>query len=357
LKKWIVIIVIIAIVVVGAGVWYFGFRKSGTTTSSSTNPDLAIINGPHINYTVSATSIGNYLPLVGQVTANIYNIGPYISGQITNVYVHQGQLVGMNQPLAKLNPTQYQLNYIQALNNYYNALLSQDASSVIQQYKLALQLAQENLNYTTITSPATGFIQTLNVATGDFVNAQTSSSNMVTIIQNTGMWVSAYVSEVDLADVHVGQKAVITFTQLNNLQLTGTVSFVQPFATTQSGLTVIPINITFDKDPLKYGVVYGLDCNINLLLNTSKGLLIPYQAIFTDQNGQKYVLLKTASGYQRAPVKLGTQMGMMVEVTSGIKDGDVLIMKVSSQFQQNGNAFRGSVSALEVDDTAWPFWS
>jgi len=341
LKKWIVVIVIVAIVVVGAGVWYFGFRKSTTNTASNTNPDLAIVNGPHVLYTISATSIGNYLPLVGNVTANVYNIGPYISGQITNVYVQQGQLVGMNQPLARLNPTQYQLNYIQALNNYYNALLSQSASSVIQQYKLALQLAQENLNYTTITSPATGFIQTLNVATGDFVNAQTSSSNLITIIQNTGMWVTADVNEVDLADVKVGQTALITFPQLNNLTLKGKVSFVQPFATTQSGLTVIPINITFDQDPLKYGVVYGLDCNISLLLNVSKGFLVPYQAILTASNGQKYVLLKTPSGYERSPVTLGTQSGMMVQVTSGVKEGDVLIMKVPTQFQQTGNAFRG----------------
>lgn len=338
MKKWIVVIVVIVIVVVGA-VWYFEFRKP-STSSATTNPDLEVINGPHITYTVSATSIGNYLPLVGQVTSNVYNIGPYISGQITNVYVQQGQLVGMNQPLAKLNPTQYQLNYIQALNNYYNAVLTRAASSVIEQYKLALQLAKENLSYTTITSPATGFIQTLNVATGDFVNAQTSSSNLITIIQNTNMWVSAYVSEVDLADIHVGQKAIITFTQLNNLQLTGTVSFVQPFATTQSGLTVIPINIKFDKDPSKYGVVYGLDCNVNLIISTSKGFLIPYQAVFTDQNGQRYVLLQTSSGYQRSPVVLGNRYGQMIQVTSGVKEGDVLIMKVSQQFQQNNN-FRG----------------
>ncbi|MCL5032737.1 MAG: efflux RND transporter periplasmic adaptor subunit [Thermotogae bacterium] len=341
MKKWIVIIVIIAIVVVGVGVWYFGFRKPAASAASSANPDLAVVNGAHVLYTVSATSIGNYLPLVGAVTGNTYNIGPYISGQITNVYVWQGQLVGMNQPLAKLNSTQYQLNYIQALNNYYNALLSQDASSVIQQYKLALQLAKENLNYTTITSPATGFIEHLNVATGDFVNAQTSSSNLITIIQNTGMWVTADVNEVDLADIKVGQTALITFTQLNNLTLKGKVSFVQPFATTQSGLTVIPINITFDQDPLKYGVIYGLDCNINLLLGTSKGVLIPYQAVFTGSNGQKYVLLQTSSGYQRSPVTLGSQSGMMVQVTSGVKDGDVLIMKVPSEFQQTGNAFRG----------------
>lgn len=342
MKKWIVIIVIIAIVVVGTGVWYFEFRKPDpTATSSSTNPDLAVVNGAHVLYTVSATSIGNYLPLVGSVAANSYNIGPYISGQITNVYVQQGQLVGMNQPLAKLNSTQYQLNYTQALNNYYNALLSQDASSVILQYKLALQVAKENLTYTTMTSPATGFIKALNVATGDFVNAQTSSSNLITIIQNTGMWVTADVNEVDLADIKVGQTALITFTQLNNLTLQGKVSFVQPFATTQSGLTVIPINIKFDKDPLKYGVVYGLDCNISLLLNVSKGLLIPYQAVFTDQNHQRYVLLKTDTGYERSPVTLGTQEGMMIQVTSGVKEGDVLIMKVPSQFQQNGNPFGG----------------
>jgi HlyD family secretion protein len=343
LKKWIVIIVIIAVVVVGAGVWYFGFRKADTASSSSTtNPDLAVINGAHLLYTVSATSIGNYLPLVGSVTANAYNIGPYISGQITNVYVQQGQLVGLNQPLASLNPLQYRLNYQEALNNYYNALLSQDASSVILQYKLALQLAQQNLGYTTITSPATGFIETLNVATGDFVNAQTQNANLVTIIQNTGMWVTADVNEVDLADIKIGQTALITFTQLNNLTLQGKVSFVQPFATFQSGLTVIPININFDKDPLKYGVVYGLDCNISLLLSVSKGFLIPYQAVFTDQSGQKYVLLQTASGYQRAPVTLGTQSGMMVQVTSGVKNGDVLIMKIPSQFQQSGSPFGGN---------------
>lgn len=341
MKKWIVvIIVVITVIAAGGGVWYFKFRDSDSTNASpGITSEPAAVNGPYVLYTVSATSIGNYLSLVGQVMANVYNVGPYISGRITNVYVYEGQLVGKNQPLAKLDSTQYQLDYIQALNNYYNALSSREASSIIQQYELELQLAKENLSYATITSPATGFIETLNVATGDFVNSQTPSSNLITIIQSTEMLVSASINEADLDKVKVGQPALITFPQLDNLTLHGKVSFIQPFATTQDGLTVIPIKITFDEDPLEYGVVYGLNCNVKLFLNDSKGFLIPYQAVFTQPNGQKYVLLKTPSGYQRSMVTLGSRKGLMVEVTSGVKEGDVLIVKVSSQSNENGNPF------------------
>ncbi len=339
MKKWVVIVIIISVVVIGTSVWYWRFGKSLTPVSStsSADPDLATLKGPHILYTVSATSIGNYIPLVGVVSANVYNIDSLVSGQVTNVYVQQGQLVRKGQLLINIGHLQYKLNYQQALNNYYKALLNRDASSVVLQYKLALQVAEQNLKYTTITSPATGFIENLNVATGDFVNVR---QNTVTIIQSTGMWINAYVNEVDLADVHVGQKAIITFTQLNDLKLEGKVSFVQPFATTQSGLTVIPIRIAFDKNPLKYGVVYGLDCNIDLELGSSNGIMIPLQAIFTDKNGHKYVLLKTPNGYKRVQVTIGKQIGMMIEIVKGIKRGDVLIMRVPSQFRETGNPFR-----------------
>ncbi len=331
MKKWIAIVIVIAVIAtVGVGIWHLMVKNSTMSKISESDPEQMVLKGPHIIYTVSSTSIGNYLPLVGRVTANVYNVGSLVSGQITNVYVHQGQLVKKGQLLIKVGHVQYQLNYQQALNNYYKAVLSQDASSIVRQYKLALQVAQQNLNYTRITSPATGFVQTLDVATGDFVTVRQQT---VTIVQNTDMWIDAYVNEVDLSDVHTEQKALIFFPQLNNLRLTGMVSFVSPFAVTQSGLTVIPIRISFNKSPLKYGVIYGLDCNVNLILKVSKGVLIPSQAVFSTKNGRKYVLLKTKSGYEESVVQLGKTIGTMVEVIKGVKDGDKLVIRVPQQFQ------------------------
>ncbi len=160
------------------------------------------------------------------------------------------------------------------------------------------------------------------------------------------MWVDADINEIDLSQVKIGQKAIITFNQLNNLTLKGTVKFVNPAAISQSGLTVIPIEIAFDKDPSKYGIIPGLDCNVLLNIGTSKGVLVPSGAIFIDPKGSKYVLIKTSSGLERSYVTVGNQTPTMTEILKGVKDGDVLIVQVSSQFTQQTTTIQGAFRAF-----------
>ncbi len=335
---WITLVIVL--IVVAGGIWFFKYRGNVSSPSSTAQNSSQTSNptsAAHLTYTVGSNAIGNTITLVGAVDADYRSILPNVQGRITNVYVQAGEEVTTGQKIAKVNPLQYQLQYQEALNNYNNALANQPPA-VVKQYELALEVAKQNLDNTTIVSPGNGVINSLLIATNDYVN----QSNVATIVNNTSMWVDANIDEIDMADVKVGQKAVLTFSQLNNLHINGTVSYMNPTAIQSGGLTTIPIKISFDKDPRSYGIIPGLDCNVDLTMPTVAGAVsIPENALYSATDGKDYVLLKTATGTAKIFVTIQKKSGYMVDVKGDVKNGDVLILKIQSSATQQGNNRRG----------------
>lgn len=331
---WITLVIVV--IVVAGGIWFFKYRGNSSPASNTAQNSSQVSNtvsAASLTYKVGSNAIGNTISLVGVVDADSRSVLPNVQGRITNVYVQAGEEVTTGQKIAKVNPLQYQLQYQEALNNYNNAVANQPPA-VVKQYELALEVAKQNLDNTIIVSPGNGVINSLLIATNDYVN----QSNVATIVNNTSMWINASIDEIDMANVKKGQKVSITFSQLNNLRLTGTVSYLNPTAIQSGGLTTIPIKISFDKDPRSYGIIPGLDCNVELAMPTVAGAVsIPENALYRDTSGKDYVLLKTSTGTTKIFVAVQKRSGYMVDVKGDVKDGDVLILKIQSASTQQGN--------------------
>lgn len=335
-RKWITWLIVVTVVVVAIVVGFLILKSKNTSSASTSSSNTSSKTEPFLTYTVKKENMGDFLSLIGQVSAKTQKVFAKISGEIIDLYVQEGQRVKAGEVLAKVDDSQYQLQYLKALNTY-NSSLGQ-APAIVKENKLSMEIAKKNLDETEIKAPISGIIENLNVATGDMVG---QNSVLMTILDDSNMKVDANIDEIDLSKVKVGQKAEIIFDQLNNARINGHVSFINPSAVNSGGLTVIPIELSFDKDPRSYGVINGIDCTVNIsLMNGSNVIVVPNTAIQRDEKGE-YVLVKTNSGIKKTYVKIGQQTARMSEILSGLKEGDILIIKI------NGNS-KGKTSTKRI---------
>ncbi|MBK4785321.1 MAG: p-hydroxybenzoic acid efflux pump subunit AaeA [Pantoea sp. Pent] len=194
-------------------------------------------------------------------SANVVAIAPDVTGLITDVPVHDNQLVKKGDTLFIVDRPRYQkaLDEAQADVEYYQALVSEKrreaarrnqlgtsamSREAIEQSNSDLQtsehqlakavatrdLAVIDLDRTTIKAPSDGWVTNLNVYQGEFI---TRGSVAVALVQQHSFYVLAYMEETKLDGVRPGFRAEITPLGSNTV-LRGTVDSIAAGVTNSS---------------------------------------------------------------------------------------------------------------------------
>jgi membrane fusion protein (multidrug efflux system) len=132
------------------------------------------------------------------------------------------------------------------------------AEARIQQFKAALEQAELNLQYTTITAPIDGVLARKNVNPGQVIQA---GQPLFAVVQVSDVWITANFKETQLAHMKVGQRAVIEVDAYGGREFNGHVdsiaaatgarfSLLPPENATGNYVKVvqrIPVKIVLDK--------------------------------------------------------------------------------------------------------------
>ncbi|NEG58322.1 p-hydroxybenzoic acid efflux pump subunit AaeA [Pantoea agglomerans] len=193
--------------------------------------------------------------------ADVVAISPDVTGLITEVPVHDNQLVKKGDTLFVVDRPRYQkaLDQAQADVEYYQALVSEKrreagrrnqlgtsamSREAIEQSNNDLQtsehqlaksvatrdLAKIDLERTTVKAPSDGWVTNLNVYQGEFI---TRGSVAVALVQQHSFYVLAYLEETKLHGVEKGYRAEVTPLG-SNIVLRGTVDSVAAGVTNSS---------------------------------------------------------------------------------------------------------------------------
>jgi len=193
--------------------------------------------------------------------ADVVAISPDVTGLITEVPVHDNQLVKKGDTLFVVDRPRYQkaLDQAQADVEYYQALVSEKrreagrrnqlgtsamSREAIEQSNNDLQtsehqlaksvatrdLAAIDLERTTVKAPSDGWVTNLNVYQGEFI---TRGSVAVALVQQHSFYVLAYLEETKLHGVEKGFRAEVTPLG-SNIVLRGTVDSVAAGVTNSS---------------------------------------------------------------------------------------------------------------------------
>jgi len=335
---------------------------------------------------VSQKDVPIEVSVVGNVEAySTINVIPQVGGQLTEVFINEGDYVRKGQKLfqidarplqAMLAQNQANLERDKALLNQGQANLARDTASEVyaraeagryaklfddkivskeqvDQYRTnadtlgqslaadraaiessraqinsdqaTIDNAKVQLSYTTIPSPIDGRTGNMTVKQGNVVTP--NSSNLITITQIEPIYVTFAVPESTLADVkrYMAQgKLLVTAIPQDGAgaQEHGVLTFVDNNVDMTTG--TIKLKGTFQNQGHKLWP--GQYVNVVLRLTTRPhALVVPNQAVQSGQDGSFVYLVKPDNTVAVAKVTTGPRVDQDLVIEDGLSDGDTVV--------------------------------
>lgn len=292
-----------ALILIGAGGYLFLKKDSQAFTYKE-------IKVKKSNIVIKIQSSGTVSP------QNRLEIKPPVAGRIEEVLVAEGEVVKRGKNLAWISSTE-------------RAALMDAARS-----KGDAELARWEKLYrpTPVIAPIDGTIILRNVESGQ---SFTSADSIFTMADRLA--VKAKVDETDIAQVKKSQKTLITLDAYPNDPVNGVVTHVAYDAVVTNNVTTYDVTIIPDSVP--DFMRSGMTANISIeVLRKDDVLAIPLSTVTTTPEGS-FVEVKNAGKIVKTPIELGLEDGRLVEVVSGILEGEILVIKeMNSQSSPSKNA-------------------
>jgi len=153
-----------------------------------------------------------------------------------------------------------------------------------------------------------------------------SGLSLMTIADTRSMRVIGSFFEKDVADIKVGQKAIVTAKHVPGQVFEGTVTYVGNFGRIQGRTATLSIEVLVDnKDHL---LKHGLTAQISIVVAEKKGVLSVPLEFVKHREGAAFVLRLEKGGKKNmVPVKTGISDSQFVEILDGLSENDVLAME------------------------------
>lgn len=198
------------------------------------------------------------------------------------------------------------------------------ATADVARARHALETAQVQLSYATLTAPISGVIGSVSTQEGETVAAGMNAPIFVTIIDLNRLQVEAMVDEVDIGKVHPGQRALFTVDAFPAREFPGKVVAIYPKAVLLENVvyydTVIQIEGNDDKV-----LRPEMTASVTISLDAKSGVLaIPAKAVKRER-GKNFVYTAGDGQPQAQEVKVGWKDGPWIEVVSGLNEGDTIL--------------------------------
>ena len=287
---------------------------------------IRLTNPGALTETTSATArVGTYACAAGGTLSPQLRqtITAAASGEITNLNVSVGSRVSAGAVLATIGGESAE-----------NSLA--DAALAVQNAQLSLQSAQEALDSYTITSPISGTVIEKNLKTGDQLNGGDSGA-MAVIYDLSQLELQMDVSELDIGQIQPGQTVEITAEALPGQTFTGVVEKVSVNGTTTDGFTTYPVTILLSE----YGDLNpGMNVSADIIVERAENALcVPAEAVNSDGTvlvagegafAEDGVTIADPSKIESRPVTLGRGNQDYVEITSGLEEGETVLLPIQS---------------------------
>jgi RND family efflux transporter, MFP subunit len=225
-------------------------------------------------------------------------------------------------------------------NNILNAEIDlQQAQSELQKslsdferFKVGYKEQESNLKNNLVTSPLEGVVLNINVKQGDGIKR---GDDLITIGDPNQELVQLKLSTLNAAQVKPNQSARITIIGPNSKPFQGRVERVNLQATSEStnnsqsgsssGQVTVPATVKLDQ-PTRV-LIPGSQVSVEIILEQQKDVIAVNTELIQSEEKSSFVWkLDPNNQAQKQPITLGLKGLTQVEVKSGLKVGDTLII-------------------------------
>lgn len=360
--------VLFLLLLIGAGgYWFIWLPKQAAAPQKA-----ARASGPVAVSVISAhrEDMPIYLSALGTVqAANRVQIRPRVEGMLDSVAFTEGQMVKKGDVLAQIDPRLYRANLDQA-----RAKLAQDKAqlesdrrdldrdqqlaersfaskqqldqrraavakgeALVEADAAAVQSAQVQLDYTTITAPFDGRIGLRGIDAGNMVKSDADATPIATLTQHQPIAVLFSLPENQLGllrkALQEGRGEVLAFDQDSERELaSGRLQVVDNQIDPQTGTVRLKAEFANDDNALWPGQFVPVKIRIMVRDNI---VALPSAAIQRGPEGLYVWLVGPDSTAKMAPVMTGPAQDDKTVVESGVSPGDRIIVSGQYRLQPN----------------------
>jgi HlyD family secretion protein len=195
-----------------------------------------------------------------------------------------------------------------------------------------VQVASARLERTILRAPFDGVVAEINGELGEFVTPSPvgiATPPTIDLIDDSCLYISAPIDEVDAPAVRRGQSAVVTMDAFAERNFPGVVRRVAPYVLDQEkqARTVeIEVEITGREDS---NLLPGYSADVEVLLETRDDVLrVPTQVIM---EGSQVMVLNGSGTIESRAVTRGLANWEYTEILDGVQEGELVVLSVDRE--------------------------
>lgn len=345
-RAWLAVPVVL-VVAAGSGVWLMTRDSTAADTSTTT--------------TVSSQTIEQTVSADGTIAARKSSDESFaVSGTVTEVLVAEGDKVTKGTALARVDDTALVASRAAAVTSLDAAVtqldededdgasdvqLAADNAAVVSA-KADLADARAAVDDATLRASIAGTVTSIDLAKGDVTGSSSSgngassgmggdstdssttsdtSTGTISIVSTRSFVVDGTVAAADADQLKKGLQAEITATGVDDT-IYGTVSEVGLVAqTNDSGAAVFPV--TIEVTGKQQDLYAGVSATVSIVVKQIPDVLTVATNALSTEDGKTYVTKLVDGKEVKTQVATGETYGMATEVTSGIEEGDEIVVR------------------------------
>lgn len=168
-------------------------------------------------------------------------------------------------------------------------------------------------------SPESGYITDLQIREGDYVM---EGGTIIKMADLSTLWAETQVYSSQLAEIDRNSKATVSFPDFNGQEIKGKLEFVNPEINPDTRINLIRVTIPNTGNRLKP----GMPAYIHLTSSTRKTLTLPIDAVIRNSQGATAWIKTGVHSFKSVMVMTGLEMDDRIEILSGLKEGDIVVM-------------------------------
>jgi HlyD family secretion protein len=197
----------------------------------------------------------------------------------------------------------------------------------IKRAQAQIQVVQSGLERTVLTAPFAGVIALITGEVGEYATPSPPgipTPPVVDLIDDSCLYVSAPMDEIDAPKLKTGQFARITLDALPGQVFTGKIRRIAPYVTeVEKQARTVDVEVDFDEPP-NLLLLVGYSADVEAIIDRHDDVLrVPAQAI---RQKDKVLVLGTDGKLEERDLETGLSNWDFTEVTNGLKAGDQVFL-------------------------------
>jgi HlyD family secretion protein len=201
------------------------------------------------------------------------------------------------------------------------------AKGEVEQSGARIDVARAGLERMTLRAPFAGIVADISGELGEYATPSPPgipTLPAIDLIDDSCLYVSAPIDEVDAAVVQVGQPGRITLDAIKGKQFAGTVQRIAPYVVElEKQARTVEVEVAFNELPTEENLLVGYSADIEIVHKVKENVLrIPTQYLM---EGKKVLLYKAEGKLEERSVTTGLSNWQYTEILSGLQEDDQIV--------------------------------